>query len=83
MKSLIVLKSITALVTSDLNIQFLFTAVYASPSAAIREELWSHLDSLLSIQNLPWLVAGDFNEVVFDADKKGGRPVLGCHSFGR
>jgi hypothetical protein len=29
LKSLIVLKSITALVTSDLNIKFIFTAVYA------------------------------------------------------
>lgn len=41
-----------------MNMKYIFTAGYASPSAAIREEFWSHLDSLLSIHNLYFFLLG-------------------------
>lgn len=30
----------------------------------MRKKLWSYLDGVLQLSDLPWLVAGDFNELI-------------------
>ncbi|XP_062021310.1 uncharacterized protein LOC133737845 [Rosa rugosa] len=74
-------QSITSLVTESSHKQWFFTAVYASPDHVLREELWSYLDNFNSHCTISWLIAGDFNELISDADKQGGRAVLGGGSF--
>lgn len=51
---------------------WLLTAVYASPCRSIRNLLWDDLK--LPNLTLPWLLAGDFNEIISQEDKMGGRP---------
>ncbi|XP_062005875.1 uncharacterized protein LOC133723058 [Rosa rugosa] len=74
-------QSITSLVTESSDKQWFFTAVYASPDPVLREELWSYLDNFNSHCTISWLIAGDFNELISNADKQGGRAVLGGGSF--
>lgn len=54
---------------------WLLTAVYASPRYAERKLLWDNLAHVAALHNLPWVIAGDFNEVLMGEDKFGGRPV--------
>ncbi|KAL8161268.1 hypothetical protein V2J09_012757 [Rumex salicifolius] len=42
--------------------RWLFSAIYASPNPANREELWNRLLNLKSFVDCPWLLMGDFNE---------------------
>ncbi|WOL07231.1 rRNA methyltransferase [Canna indica] len=48
---------------------WLFTSIYASTSASERTTLWRFLKSL-NIENIPWLLMGDFNCVEHQEDKK-------------
>ncbi|KAL6198467.1 hypothetical protein ACLB2K_028256 [Fragaria x ananassa] len=74
-------QSITSVVTESSNKQWFFTTVYASPDHALREELWVYLDAFNSLCTIPWLLTGDFNELISDADKQGGRAILSGGSF--
>ena len=58
-----------------LNTSWLFSAVYASPRIAERQLLWNNLISIFESNNLPWVVAGDFNEPLLNCDKFGGRVI--------
>ena len=55
---------------------WLFTAIYVSLTLSKRLQLWDHLVSLSSKFNIPWLVMGDFNELLESNDKLGGRPLI-------
>ena len=57
------------------NTSWLFSAVYASPRNAERQVLWKNLMSVADLHNLPWVIAGDFNEPLLSEDKFGGRVV--------
>ncbi|XP_061999148.1 uncharacterized protein LOC133716452 [Rosa rugosa] len=46
--------------------------VYASPTHTSRASLWPYFDNLAAITNLPWMLIGDFNELVSSLDKKCG-----------
>lgn len=59
----------------SLNLTWLFSAIYASPRLAERRILWNNLSIVAELQNLPWVMAGDFNEPLEDCDKLGGRAV--------
>lgn len=50
-----------------------FTAIYASPQRATRLTLWKDLRALTRSIREPWLLAGDFNDMISIEDKKGGR----------
>lgn len=50
--------------------------VYASPTASVREGLWQCLCSLCGFVLLPWLMMGDFNQVLELEDKRGGSQRL-------
>lgn len=54
------------------NLSWIFSAVYASPSPATREVLWHHLLDLRQRISLPWMLAGDMNEVLLPSDVRGG-----------
>lgn len=51
---------------------WLFTVIYDLPTLSKRLQLWDHLVSLSSEFNIPWLVMGDFNELLESNDKLGG-----------
>ncbi|BBN67942.1 hypothetical protein Prudu_231S000200 [Prunus dulcis] len=73
-------QSITALVTLR-NHRWLLTIVYANPCPGIREALWKYFDGLIEASNLPWLVLGDFNDIV-SVDEKCGEFVTNLWSSG-
>ena len=37
--------------------------------------MWSNLAKVAQLHNLPWLMLGDFNEVLCGKDKFGGRRI--------
>ncbi|XP_022883248.1 uncharacterized protein LOC111399999 [Olea europaea var. sylvestris] len=47
--------------------------VYAKCSALERRLLWQELESIM-LSSLPWIVAGDFNIIRNDSQRRGGRP---------
>ncbi|KAG8490633.1 hypothetical protein CXB51_013830 [Gossypium anomalum] len=50
-----------------------FTGFYGSPIEQKRKESWNLLRQLKGNNQLPWLVMGDFNEILFSFGKRGGR----------
>lgn len=61
--------------------KWLFTAVYASPQYHTRHQLWTYLDGVQPITPLPWLVDGDFNEIISLSEKKGSLAPLRSPGF--
>jgi hypothetical protein len=53
----------------------LFTAIYASPRFASRLLLWDHLTNFAGTHNLPWMIAGDFNEILTSNEKFSSSPA--------
>ncbi|XP_075645738.1 uncharacterized protein LOC142616864 [Castanea sativa] len=57
------------------NLSWIIFAIYASPRLAERHILWHNLSLVNATHNLPWIMLGDFNEVLSGEEKLGGRPV--------
>ena len=57
------------------NTLWLLSAVYASPRFAKRRLFWDNLKTMSNLHSFPWVMAGDFNEVLMGEDKFGGRVV--------
>lgn len=51
---------------------WLFTTIYVSPQESIRKLLWEELKVLKDSVSEPWMLAGDFNEISYPTEKKGG-----------
>ncbi|XP_057760299.1 uncharacterized protein LOC130980656 [Arachis stenosperma] len=51
------------------------TCFYGYPEGANKNKSWEILKSLRQSRNRPWLVFGDFNQVLEKKDKQGGLPV--------
>ena len=54
---------------------WLISAIYASPRLVERRILWENLKIVAHLYNLPWLMLGDFNEVLCGEDKFRGNQV--------
>ena len=57
------------------NLTWLITPIYASSRINERKILWSNLMQVAKMHKLPWLLLGDFNEVLCGEDKLGGRQI--------
>ncbi|KAL5537584.1 hypothetical protein UlMin_044676 [Ulmus minor] len=56
-----------------------FTGFYGNLVTEQRKFSWQllvKLGSIPELSHLPWLVGGDFNEILFDSEKRGGRPRM-------
>jgi hypothetical protein len=60
-----------------------FTAVYASPREELRKEMWLKLRHISQSISEGWMMAGDFNDITSQEEKKGGAPVPSrrCNNF--
>jgi exonuclease III len=54
---------------------WLLSAVYASPNLDTRLKFWDHLANFASTHNAPWVVAGDFNDVLSRHEKFSSTPA--------
>lgn len=50
-----------------------FTGFYGEPGTYKQHESWDLLHLLHKQNSLPWLCAGDFNEIIKKTKKQGGR----------
>lgn len=69
--------------SSPQSTPWLFFAIYASPILHKRMHLWTHLKHVASEFNMPWLVMGNFNDLLYTKDELGGRPLIASlvHAF--
>ncbi|KAA3461526.1 reverse transcriptase [Gossypium australe] len=51
-----------------------FTGFYGSPYGSNKDDSWNLLRQLGEDKNHPWLVCGDFNEILYSTEKRGGIP---------
>ncbi|KAL4367600.1 hypothetical protein GQ457_05G015000 [Hibiscus cannabinus] len=58
---------------SHSSVQFRFTGLYGYANANLKYKTWELIDRLRSVSTLPWLLGGDFNEILHDNEKQGGR----------
>ena len=63
---------IDAIINKNGDNEWRFTGFYGEPDSSRRNEAWAKLRSLNSSQNIPWLCAGDFNEITRQEEKIGG-----------
>lgn len=49
-----------------------FTGFYGDPKVSNKIHSWNLLRRLNDLSTLPWVVGGDFNEIVCMEEKKGG-----------
>ena len=66
-------QSVTIKISGVGSQDWILTAVYANPNSAVtRNVLWEYFNYFAITTTLPWVVIGDFNELVSSSDKKGG-----------
>ncbi|KAI9102180.1 hypothetical protein K1719_023690 [Acacia pycnantha] len=53
----------------------MITAVYSVPSPGLKQLLWDDLKNISGSVSEPWVVIGDFNEVLLQAERVGGAAV--------
>lgn len=63
---------IQATITNDSNKVLNITGVYGHLEASRRNQVWELLKSLHIGANTPWLLFGDFNEILSNEEKCGG-----------
>jgi hypothetical protein len=51
-----------------------FSGIYGEPRTELRSKTWEALRFLRRQDDLPWLCAGDFNEIVSSSEQRGGNP---------
>ncbi|KAA3486777.1 reverse transcriptase [Gossypium australe] len=56
------------------NEEWRFTSFYGSPYVNNKNDFWNLLRKLGKDQSHPWLVSGDFNEIMYSFEKSGGIP---------
>lgn len=51
---------------------FILSAVYSLPYHVWKNELWEKLKNCSVLINKPWIVLGDFNEILHESERVGG-----------
>lgn len=51
---------------------FLMTAIYAIPHSHLRSTLWDKLEIFSYTITIPWVVYGDFNDILAVDERRGG-----------
>ncbi|XP_021827477.1 uncharacterized protein LOC110768097 [Prunus avium] len=74
-------QTISACVSWNGGPPWLFTGVYASPCIRKRASLWEYLKFVADCHHLPWLLAGDFNEMLSVDEKLGGAVTSRVQGF--
>jgi hypothetical protein len=67
-------KYIDVRVIESTNKVWRLTGIYGEPRWEDKFKTWDKLRELNQTNNLPWLVLGDFNEILFSSEKEGGNP---------
>jgi hypothetical protein len=50
------------------------TGIYGEPRWEDKYKTWDKIRELKNNSNLPWILLGDFNEILFSHEKEGGNP---------
>jgi endonuclease/exonuclease/phosphatase family metal-dependent hydrolase len=69
-------KDVWIIETSSMTRTLRFTSFYGELAQTYRKESWQMLRFLQKEIDLPWLCAGDFNEVLFDHEHFGVKTVM-------
>ncbi|XP_031095115.1 uncharacterized protein LOC115999403 [Ipomoea triloba] len=68
---------IDATVTVDVgSLVWRFTGFYGFPERARRRDSWNFLRNLAGLSSIPWVVMGDFNDLLHQHEKRGRAPHL-------
>ncbi|KAF8085396.1 hypothetical protein N665_0668s0027, partial [Sinapis alba] len=55
------------------NKRFFATFIHADTNYVVRRQLWNELTALTLSRDAPWFVTGDFNDILNNQEKEGGR----------
>ncbi|GLT57157.1 hypothetical protein SLA2020_301450 [Shorea laevis] len=55
--------------------EWFFSGVYGRPQFEIRSFLWHELSNMADQITIPWIIAGDFNDIINQGEKFGGNPI--------
>jgi hypothetical protein len=50
------------------------TGIYGEPRWEDKYKTWDRMRELKQRSDLPWVIIGDFNEILFSTEKEGGNP---------
>lgn len=67
---------IDSLVSMDDSESFRFISFYGQTDSCLRQQSWDMLRKVKSTINEEWIVGGDFNAILNDSEKEGGRRKL-------
>lgn len=75
---------IDGVVKNKQNSEWRVTGFYGEPDTNLRSQAWSMMQRIGDNNQLPWLMMGDFNELLWQSKKKGGglRPERLMKAFG-
>ncbi|XVF04467.1 hypothetical protein REPUB_Repub05bG0085400 [Reevesia pubescens] len=73
-------KCITLVITSNLGKVWALSAVYASPVPTVKEIFWDFLRNFNELDNTPWVLISDFNQII-SYNKKQGRGHESCNKM--
>jgi hypothetical protein len=54
------------------NVSWVCSGIYASPTTSVREGLWDYLCGLRTRVMQPWILVGDFNDILLISEQRGG-----------
>ncbi|XP_075636753.1 uncharacterized protein LOC142608992 [Castanea sativa] len=67
------LNHIDVIINKDIEASWHFTGFFSEPETHKRHESWDLLHNLYHQNSLPWMCAGDFNEILKQSEKLRGR----------
>lgn len=50
---------------------YMLSVIYVAPHYVVRSSLWGYLKALGMLIDVPWLLVGDWNQVLLPKDKRG------------